>query len=476
MNYLFFDSETTDSNVNYLSILQASFVLVDERFKELDRLDLKCRLRPTVIPSCSALLVNNVTVEEMTKSNLSHFEMMIQIENFLKKVQPFIMIGHNLIGFDRELLLRQLYKYLFPDIYLFNKLPNKAMDTLNITRAAKVINDKSLNCELSEKNSFLFKLESLCKMNNITHENSHSSIGDVIANIGLAKLVQNNSPDVWEAATKTAHKSDTEKFLQKNKIYSFVAYFYGRARLYCQTHLFNHPLYGWSISYDLRHDPEPLLKMGYGELQNAMKQSPKFLRTCKLNKSEVLLDKSYAMKEEPYNKISPDILEKRADMVRNNKQFLELAQTILADEAQSKKDNDQSKEDLLPEERIYADSFPSDHDKNLMTKFHSLKTWDDRIKLIDKFNDQKYNWFLKVLAYEEAPTLLPKGEYNEVHREFAKRLSSIDKERWTTFPMFYSECDMWREKFDKQGDAQKLELIDKYNEYVMELQKKFEAA
>lgn len=476
MNYLFFDSETTDSHVNWLSILQASFVLVNDQFQELTRLDLKCRLRPTVVPSCSALLVNNVSVDEMTKSNLSHFEMITQVDKFLKKVKPFIMVGHNLIGFDQQLLLRQFYKYLYPDIYFVSKLPNKSMDTLNITRAAKLINDQSLTCELSEKNSFLFKLESLCKMNNIKHENQHTSLGDVLANIALSKHVQKNAPDVWEAATRTAHKSDTEIFLQKNKIYSFVAYFYGRPRLYCQTHLFMHSVYGWSISFDLRHDPEPLLKMGYGELQNAMKMTPKFLRTCKLNKAEVLLDKSYAMKAEPYNAINPEILEKRADMVRGNKQFLNLLQTILADEAQSKQDHDQGSSDLYPEERIYADGFPNDHDRNLMTKFHNLGSWEDKIKLIDTFKDEKYNWFLKVLAYEEAPTILPKGIYNEVHREFAKRLLSIENQKWITFPMFYSECDMWREKFDKQGDVQKLEMIDKYNDYVMSLQKKYESA
>ena len=59
------------------------------------------------------------------------------------------MIGHNLINFDAELWIRQCYKNLIPDVYQIKKLPNRMMDTLNISRASKIINNDSLKCELS---------------------------------------------------------------------------------------------------------------------------------------------------------------------------------------------------------------------------------------------------------------------------------------------------------------------------------------
>ena len=57
MKYLFGDFETSDSHVNSLCLLEGAFILVDENFNELDRLEVKCRLRPTTIPSIEPYLL-----------------------------------------------------------------------------------------------------------------------------------------------------------------------------------------------------------------------------------------------------------------------------------------------------------------------------------------------------------------------------------------------------------------------------------
>ena len=43
----------------------------------------------------------------------------------LKQWEPFVIIGHNIVGFDLELWIRQCYKNLIPDVYQLKKLPNK---------------------------------------------------------------------------------------------------------------------------------------------------------------------------------------------------------------------------------------------------------------------------------------------------------------------------------------------------------------
>ena len=63
------------------------------------------------------------------------------------------------------------------------------MDTLFLARAAKLIDDKSLKCEVSKKGSHLFKLASLTKMNGIPHEKKHSSKGDVLATARIAGIM-----------------------------------------------------------------------------------------------------------------------------------------------------------------------------------------------------------------------------------------------------------------------------------------------
>ena len=128
--------------------------------------------------------------------------------------------------------------------------------------------------------------------------------------------------------------------------------------------------------------------------------------------------------------------------------------------------------DLYPEETIYK-GFPSEKDKKLMTKFHEVD-WNEKVKFIDKFDNPNLSFFAKVLAYEESPDSLPKSIYNEVHREFAKRLLSTNDEKWATTAKFYSEVDYLRGKYS--GDKERLVLLGGYNQYVMDIQKKFENA
>ena len=476
MKYLFGDFETSDSHVNSLCLLEGAFILVDENFNELDRLEVKCRLRPTTIPSIGALLTNNVSVEMLSGANLSHFEAVMMIQKKLKQWEPFVFIGHNIINFDLEVWIRQCYKNLIPDVYQLKKLPNKVMDTLNLARASKIVNENGLKCEVSEKNSYLFKLESLCEQNNITHVNKHTALGDVMSNVKLGQLIKEKTPVVWESGLMTSHKSEADKLINNNLLISHVAYFYGRARLYLLTHVFDHPAYpGWKICFDLRADPLPLFDLGYGELQNAMSKAPKFFRTLKTNKSEILLDHSYAIKDSAYAGFNPEVYIERAKAVKNNQNFKELAARIIADEAGQKRDNIQPQ--LLPEERLYADGFASPKDANIMNLFHEKKDWSDKIKLAESFEDEKYSFFLKVLAYEEAPDKMPKSMYNEIHREFARRLNSMSgDEKWMTFNRFYSELDHYREKFDREGNKEKLDLLDKYDKFVIGIQKKFEVA
>ena len=57
-NLVFYDFETSSSNVSYGQIIQAAAVLVNDNFQELDRYEGRCKLSPGVVPEAMALLVN----------------------------------------------------------------------------------------------------------------------------------------------------------------------------------------------------------------------------------------------------------------------------------------------------------------------------------------------------------------------------------------------------------------------------------
>ena len=76
----------------------------------------------------------------------------------------------------------------------------------------------------------------------------------------------------------------------------------------------------------------------------------------------------------------------------------------------------------------------------------------------------------------EKPEMLSKEDYNMIHKDVAKKVLSTNNEKWNTIPRTYSEIDTLRAKFDKEGQPEKLVIIDEINAYVEELEKIYTSA
>ena len=149
--------------------------------------------------------------------------------------------------------------------------------------------------------------------------------------------------------------------------------------------------------------------------------------------------------------------------------FINSISSIVEDLAREKQEANQI--EPLFEETIYAGGFVSPKDKDTMTKFHDVDL-KGKLSLIEKFTQERYSYFAKCLLYEEySKEQLPESLYNEMHRHFAKRLTSTNSEKWETFASFYKECDDHREKC--KDDENKLKILEGYNNYVEEMEKKF---
>ena len=470
MNYVFGDLETSDSNVNSLSVLEASFCLYDDRFRELEPpFNDSAKIRSTCVPSLGACLTNGIRTDKLKAANTSSFDLACRLYKTLNNWGEFCTIGQNFIQFDHEVLVRLFQKSLLPDIWFLKKLPRRMMDTLFLARASKLIDDKSLKCEISAKGSHLFKLASLTKMNGILHEKKHSSASDVSATAILAKMIKERVPKLWDSGLKIAHKSEAKKFIEKSKIISHVAYFYGRARWYAVKWCYYNS-YDYARCWDLRVSPEDYLKLNYQELKKELAKTPKVMRTIKPGKFDICLDYSYSFKAEPYSKIGEAELRKRSSILDANPRFIELIKTIDNDEIEDKKSVDQT--ELIPEFRLYKDGFASNRDVENMKLFHKME-WKDRIKLFDRWENSKYSWFNKVLIFEERPELLPRSVYKEVQVEFSKRLHTTEDVPWQTFPKFAKELTDYGHKYEKEKNEKGLQLLNEYDSFVMEMEKKY---
>jgi exodeoxyribonuclease-1 len=466
-NFVFYDFETSSSNKYWGQIIQVGAILTNDNLEELDRYEARCRLSPSIIPEAMALIVNKSSPKMLKGANLSHYEMIRQFVETLKKWGKATFIGYNSIDFDEEFLRNTLFQTL-EYAYLTSTNGNKRGDLLNLARAANLYYPNTLKNSISDKGNAVYKLDQMAPLNGIEHSDAHSAIGDVIATLGIAKIIAKKAPSVWKASLCTTNKEETLKIIKNELYFCTNEYFYGKSRPYVQAYVCQHPRFQWPKCFDLKHDPQIYLDMPVADLKGAMGKNPKFLRTIRHNKHPVIMNPSYGNEFDEYKMIGAEKLASRAKMIKDNTKFAEKISQILQDEVEEKEQT-KSQEDIYEEESIYT-KFTSNEDNKMMPEFHKAE-WDKKLSVLKKIKDERLHYFGRRLIYEERPEVLPKEEYNQIRATIAKRLLSTNNEKWNTISRTYSEIDTLREKFEREGKPENLTILDDINAYVEEMEK-----
>ena len=466
-NFVFYDFETSSSNKYWGQIIQVGAILTNDNLEELDRYEARCRLSPSIIPEAMALIVNKSSPKMLKGANLSHYEMIRQFVETLKRWGKATFIGYNSIDFDEEFLRNTLFQTL-EYAYLTSTNGNKRGDLLNLARAANLYYPNTLKNSISDKGNAVYKLDQMAPLNGIEHSDAHSAIGDVIATLGIAKIIAKKAPSVWKASLSTTNKDETLKIIKNELYFCTNEYFYGKSRPYVQAYVCQHPRFQWPKCFDLKHDPQIYLDMPVADLKVAMGKNPKFLRTIRHNKHPIIMNPSYGNEFDEYKMIGAEKLASRAKMIKDNTKFAKKISQILQDEVEEKEQT-KSQEDIYEEESIYT-KFTSNEDNKMMPEFHKAE-WDKKLSVLGKIKDERLHYFGRRLIYEERPEILPKEEYNQIRATIAKRLLSTNNEKWNTISRTYSEIDTLREKFEREGKPENLIILDDINAYVEEMEK-----
>ena len=434
------------------------------------------------VPSATALCINKSNVDLITKGNLSHYEMLVQVEKKFREWSPATFLGYSSINFDDEVLRKEFFKSLKKP-YLTNTEGNSRHDALNIVKAAFAIDENVLKTELNDKGNKSMKLESLARLNGFESSGAHSALFDTELTVKVLGLIKEKQPDLWREYMNTSTKVVVENMLKQEKMFTINENYFGKNYLFLVAPLhpnsFMHPVYKWGQVVNLSENIEELQKLNYQDLKKAMKKSPRFYKTIKSNKAPIILDKSLAMKIDPYKKIDQNVINKRAELMKTNEKFSQDICNILREAAEEKMETS-SQVDLEPEETIYSGGFDTfNKDVPLFQKFHE-SDWKSKFAMLDKFKDDRLITFGHNLIYNEAPEILPKDIHRKIKRRIASRILSTNKEKWWTVSAFYSECDEIRENEDKMFSFktvdEKLKFLDGINDYVMNLEQKYSDA
>jgi len=475
--FVIYDTETTNSTI-WGSIIEVGAVVVDKNLNEIGKLNIRGRMPEGEVPSAKALLVNSTSIDLLTKGNYSHYEFLGAVENFFSKAAPALFMGWSNLNFDRRMFHFNFFKgNRYP--YITHSSPNKEHDGLHVARAAQTINSETLKTELTDAGNESLALEGLARQQGFDTSQQHTAYHDAFTSLKILRIIKEKHKDNWEKFLTTSTKSSVESILKGEGIYSIFENIKGRNMMYLVStlhpeHCF-HPSYAsWGYLWDLRRDPVPFLNMSVNDLKaNLKKISPKALRVIKTNKAPVVLDKKFALKEKAYADLDLETIQKRAKLVRSSENLCKNIQ-IINREAAEEKAQTQNQEDLLPEETLY-EKFVPNKDTALFKTWHS-SSWEDKLRLLDKFQDKRCAWFGQKIIYQEAPHVLPPDLYKNIKSEIARRILSKNREKWQTIAMAYTEIDTLRDQASNRDDEEELKKLDEINEFIMSIEKKYEIA
>ena len=184
VTYLFYDIESSGLSKAFDQVLQFAAIRTDRQLKEIERHEIKVRLRPDIIPSPLAILTNRISMSDLGKG-LSEYEATRQIHGMLNEPGT-VSLGYNTLGFDDEFLRFSFHRNLLPPYTHQFRNGCRRMDLYPIAIIYWLYRKEILVWpEIGGKPSL--KLEHLGSVNRLLTGQSHEALVDVETTVELAR-------------------------------------------------------------------------------------------------------------------------------------------------------------------------------------------------------------------------------------------------------------------------------------------------
>lgn len=245
--YLFYDTETSGINPAFDQILQFAAIRTDTELKEIERADIRIKLRPDIIISPGAIITHRIPVADARKGTCE-YEAAKQLHHMLNEPGT-ISIGYNTLGFDDAFLRFTFYRNLLPPYAHQYDKGCRRMDLLPMTVLYCLYRRDGLRWpEVNGKPTL--KLEHLSAANQLAKGSAHNAMVDVEATLALARILKKNQA-MWQ-------------YLEKRFIKDMDGQQLNKLPVVCQSENSPHRL---GILTDTRFGPEfnyqaPVLSIG----------------------------------------------------------------------------------------------------------------------------------------------------------------------------------------------------------------------
>jgi len=458
MAFAFYDLETTGTSPAFDQPLQFAAILTDDAFKEIERVDLRCRIAPHIIPSPWALAVTGVRPGQLLDPALpTLFEFTQDIGALIDRWSPATWTGFNSIRFDEEMLRQAFYQNLQPDVFATQFNGNTRFDVLTALYAVWHRQPDLFEWPVDASGRVRFKLDMIAPLNGFTAHNAHDALGDVEATIHIARLIAQRAPALWAELLGNRDKRHVQTRLEAFQPLALVERFGGgvpRATIGCFCgYSAGNPNQAAFFNLDTA-DPADYLTADDATIFAAADATPKIIRSLAVNKSPALLSVP-----------APTAVQaQRAEIIASAPDFrARVAQALAA-----RFPEDPAAPTPPVEKQIFG-GFYSHADKALLAEFQRVD-WRRRQEIVAALEDPRLRQLGRRMVAFHAPELLSPEDRSRFEAWLHERWSAPDTQEtgWMTTDKAQRALDEVQASRELDGERV-TELADFLDGYVSRL-------
>ena len=430
-----------------------------------------CRPSGDFIPHPDSVMITGLLPQVASEKGVSEAEFFQQI--FQQMSRPGTCgVGYNSLRFDDEVTRFGFYRNFYDPYVREWKNGNSRWDIIDLVRMAYALRPEGINWPTRDDGIASFRLEDMTVANDIPHVGAHDALSDVHATIGLARLIKQKQPDLFDYYLKLRSKNEVLKIIKDIQDATPILHVsgmypieFGRIAPVLPVVRNNHNK-NEIVVIDLRQDPQRLLSMSAKEISQSL-FTPKAdmpegtervgIKSLHLNKSPAVAPISTLRGAEAKRwKIDLTMIRKHRDQLLADKGLVKRIREVFEDRAvMETPDVDSS---------LYS-GFIGDADRRLCGKIlnsspATLMDWEP------DFEDQRLQQLYPRYRARNWPHLLPEEAQNW-WREFCRvRLLEGDFGSTLTLQAFNLRL---QEIYDEEPDEDKLKLMQQLEVWVQGL-------
>lgn len=459
-SFFFYDLETSGFDPKSHRIMQFAGQRTDAELNNIgEPVNVLIKLTDDVLPDPQAVLVTGITPQKTHQEGYSEadFLRLLYQEVLLPNT---IIAGFNSVRFDDEFMRYTLYRNFYDPYEWAWQQGRSRWDVLDAIRMTRALRPDGIKWPFDQDSQPTNRLELLSGLNGLNHEKAHDALSDVQALIGVARLIKQKQPKLFDYLLKLRDKKEVAKLVNLDQPGPFVYTTGQYPKDYLHTSV-AYPLspggnFGTVVVYDLRFDPTTWAKKSVAQL-NEIRFAKKELRQtdgfAALPAKELNYSRCPAVA--PLG-VLDNLAQERIKIDLNTVQtnLAKLQKTDLADKLREVFTRKQFPKNGDVDTRLY-DGFVNEADK---TKMAALRAAGENLADFNPgFIDERLSFLLPRYKARNFPHLLSQDELatweeyrsNRLKREMAdyvKQINALGGQAQTTDSHFLlSELQLWAE-------------------------------